>query len=238
MGLVTLQLIEGLERGQIFEELSTPISIGREEDNSIQLNDERVSRFHVKIQEDGGKVILTDLGSTNGTRVNGHPVQIRVLRPGDQLGIGRCLLIYGSPEEIADRAADLRQQRSLSLSDSTDLKAPQGDDESGLWEPEEAGTLPGSQDSDSFYSDELELFPEGPPELTVDLPPLQQAQMSDYVAYLHDQIRVILESACEDSPAGDHQSSSMKVDWEAWQRLLNVEMSLATYLRKLANPDS
>ena len=85
MARITLQLIEGLERGRVYSEVTTPVTIGREDDNTIRLNDERVSRFHAKIQEDGGRVILTDLESTNGTRVNGHPVQMRVLQIGDQL---------------------------------------------------------------------------------------------------------------------------------------------------------
>ena len=73
MASITLQVLEGMERGTVFDDLQTPISIGREEDNMIRLNDERVSRFHVKIQQDGDRIILTDLESTNGTRVNGHP---------------------------------------------------------------------------------------------------------------------------------------------------------------------
>src|SRR5579871_4911702 len=97
---ITIQVLEGFERGRIFGELPTPVTIGREEDNTIQLNDERVSRFHVKIQEDAGRVILTDLESTNGTRINGHPVQMRVLQFGDQMSIGRSLLLFGSPQQI------------------------------------------------------------------------------------------------------------------------------------------
>jgi pSer/pThr/pTyr-binding forkhead associated (FHA) protein len=107
MAQVTLQLLEGLERGLIFRKLNTPVTIGREDENSVRLNDERVSRFHAKIQEDGGKLILTDLESTNGTRINGHPIQMRVLQIGDQIAIGRCLLVYGSPEEIRSRLSQL-----------------------------------------------------------------------------------------------------------------------------------
>src|SRR4026209_941084 len=109
MALVTIQLIEGLERGHVYADLQTPISIGREDDNIIQLNDERVSRFHAKIQEDGGRLILTDLDSTNGTRVNGLRVQRRVLQVGDQIAIGRCLLVIGSRDEIADRVEQYRR---------------------------------------------------------------------------------------------------------------------------------
>ena len=62
-------------------EPETPITIGGK-GNAIQLNDERVSRFHLKIQEDGERLVLTDLESTNGTRVNGEDVQLCILRFG------------------------------------------------------------------------------------------------------------------------------------------------------------
>ena len=52
MAFVTLRIIDGADRGTIFEEIETPITIGREEGSTLQLKDERVSRFHVKIQED------------------------------------------------------------------------------------------------------------------------------------------------------------------------------------------
>ena len=85
MTSIALQILEGHQRGRTYSDLPTPITIGREEDNAIRLNDERASRFHAKIQTDDGRVILTDLDSTNGTRVNGHLVQMRVLQPGDVL---------------------------------------------------------------------------------------------------------------------------------------------------------
>ena len=73
----------------------------------LRLNDERVSRFHAKIQLDSDDFILTDLESTNGTRVNGTVVQIRRLRYGDRVAVGRSLLLFGSNEEIAARIASM-----------------------------------------------------------------------------------------------------------------------------------
>src|SRR5262245_24917310 len=105
MTTVTFQVLEGIDKGRVFRDLPTPVTIGREEGNSVRLNDERVSRFHAKVQCDSGEVILTDLESTNGTRVNGNVVQIRRLRPGDRIGIGRSLLRFGSEVEIAERIA-------------------------------------------------------------------------------------------------------------------------------------
>src|SRR5436305_11373017 len=104
---VTFQVLEGIDKGRTFRDLPTPVTIGREEGNMLRLNDERVSRFHAKVQLDNGEVILTDLESTNGTRVNNNVVQIRRLRPGDRIGVGRTLLRYGSEEEIAARAATI-----------------------------------------------------------------------------------------------------------------------------------
>src|ERR1700735_2186801 len=102
---VTFQILEGVDKGRVFRELATPVTIGREEGNLLRLNDERVSRFHAKVQQDNGDIILTDLESTNGPRVNGSTVQIRRLRPGDRIGIGRSTLLFGSQEEIAARMA-------------------------------------------------------------------------------------------------------------------------------------
>ena len=85
MALVTLRVLDGADRGRTFDDIPTPLTVGREEGNPIQLNDERISRFHLKIQEDDGKVVLTDLESTNGTKVNGESVHLCLVRPGDVL---------------------------------------------------------------------------------------------------------------------------------------------------------
>ena len=224
MTTITIQLIEGLERGQVFEELPTPVSIGREDDNSVRLNDERVSRFHAKIQADGGHVILTDLDSTNGTRVNGHPVQMRVLQFGDQLTIGRCLLIYGSQEQIAE-AYKNKKRSNNTLSSS-------------LAKDQTVGQNVGGANFDSQTDLQDDLFPGGPPDLPAELPTIQKAQISEVFAYMHEQIRKMINESCEDIEDRKPQSrtTSMRMSWEAWQRLLNLEMQLAVYLRNIAEP--
>src|SRR3954467_9372087 len=107
MPAVTFQVLEGIDKGRIFRELPTPVTIGREEGNILRLNDERVSRFHAKVQFDNDEIILTDLESTNGTRVNGNVIQTRRLRAGDRVGLGRSVLLFGSEQEIAARMAAL-----------------------------------------------------------------------------------------------------------------------------------
>jgi predicted component of type VI protein secretion system len=224
MAHVTFQILDGLERGEILRDLPTPLSIGREEDNQIRLNDERVSRFHAKVQEDDGRIILTDLESTNGTRVNGHAVKMRVLQVGDQVLIGRCLLLYGSPEEIAARARN----------GSRHPQWPQGDQ-----------TVAARSDSDiqdeppfASESDLLEdPFPQGPPELPQNLSAVQAAQLSDLCSYIHSRVLRVLLAAEEDvgTARGDVRER-MLVSLEAWHELQELQMQLSTYLKGIADP--
>jgi pSer/pThr/pTyr-binding forkhead associated (FHA) protein len=64
------------------------ISVGRSSDNDIRLSDELVSRRHANIDRQGIGFMITDLGSTNGTFVNGQPVRQQPLRDGDEIRIG------------------------------------------------------------------------------------------------------------------------------------------------------
>ena len=68
--------------------------IGRGQDCDLQLFDQGVSRRHIDIQYDGRYAVVYDLGSTNGTAVNGQPVGSHQLRHGDVLRIGHSRLVY------------------------------------------------------------------------------------------------------------------------------------------------
>ena len=231
MADITFQVLEGLERGQVYRDLPTPLTIGREDDNGIQLNDERVSRFHTKIQEDGGRIILTDLESTNGTRVNGHPVQMRVLQAGDHVCIGRCLLLFGSPEEIAHLAKLLKEdQTSSGLGNPTTVTSDSAVEAGGS----DFDINPQVAIEDDEYG---ELFPLGPPDAPEELRPIQQAQYSDILAYFHDQMRAIIDAAQEENENNESGKRPMTIPWTSWQNLLKSEMELAVYLRKAADPN-
>ena len=237
MAKITIQVLEGLERGRVFADIDTPVTIGREDDNSIQLNDERISRFHTKLQEDGDQIILTDLDSTNGTRVNGRPVQLRVLQPGDQLAIGRCLLVFGSAAEIAEHLGSSEVDHealspALELAKDSDatISLPLND--------------PGIPFDDLENLELINLFPGGPPGLPGNLSGLQQAQLSDVIAFVHDRIASVLYAGLADPASetgADNELSpdgavGMNIPQATWQRLLKLEMDLAVYLRKIATP--
>lgn len=245
MAEVTFQLIEGLGRGHSFVNLATPFTIGREDENAICLNDDRISRFHVKIQADDDRVILTDLDSTNGTYVNGHPVQMRVLQIGDLLAIGRCLLVYGSREQLAKA---IGREPISKLSDSQLLETHSGPTDSDVDQYE---FLPSVDNPLQFIDGDVkrDLFPEGPPEPPQNLRPVHCAEISDFLSYIHEQIAIVLQAAAEDNDDENEEdknsddddtpfgSSTMRIDSIPWQRLLQLEMDLVVYLRQLTDPD-
>jgi tetratricopeptide (TPR) repeat protein len=79
-------------------ELRSELRIGRAEDNDLQLPDPKASRHHARLAPEAGVFVLTDLGSANGTRVNG----LRITEPhqlahGDRITIGDTELAYQEP---------------------------------------------------------------------------------------------------------------------------------------------
>jgi len=68
--------------------------IGRGQESDFRLPDTGVSRRHLEINWDGHTATLSDLGSTNGTTVNGNPVQTWQLSDGDVIRIGHSTLVY------------------------------------------------------------------------------------------------------------------------------------------------
>lgn len=205
--------------GHIYADMPTPISIGREEDNNIRLNDERVSRFHAKIQEDQGRVILTDLDSTNGTRVNGHPIRMRVLQIGDLVLIGRCLLMYGSREEVAERAGEVQKMIDPDQGHETDTRSAAAISESVEAE------LPG------------ELFPHGPPAIPQDLELGQAAGVSEMISFVHSRLlKILLLAQQQGGTSRKLQTVWMTVPPSAWMQLTQLEADLGKYLRELADP--
>jgi hypothetical protein len=216
MTSVTLRVLDGADRGRVYAGLRTPITLGREEGNTIQLNDERVSRFHAKIQCDQDKLILTDLESTNGTKVNGEETQIRILRFGDVVSIGKSSLLYGSREEIAERLSHISPEDAPSHLGSYLKSAKAGDSSPAAVRAEVQAAL------QSLY----------PPRLPERLSPAQAAQLAEVLEYFHVRVRRLAKSA-----SASRGSEKILLDARQWQELLDVQSRLAEYLRKVAEPD-
>lgn len=71
-------------------------TIGRLAECDVVLKDKGASRKHAQIREKDGGYTLADLGSTNGTQVNGHTVQLHQLQDGDRITIGATTLDFRS----------------------------------------------------------------------------------------------------------------------------------------------
>lgn len=71
-----------------------PAIIGRLPECTVVLNDPNVSRRHAEVRRRGSEVVVVDLESTNGTRVNGLPVREQVLHDGDEVTVGTSSLRF------------------------------------------------------------------------------------------------------------------------------------------------
>jgi hypothetical protein len=70
-------------------------TLGRSRQCDVVLNDPNVSRQHAELRPRGSSWVLSDLGSTNGSRINGHPVErSEVVRPGDEIERGATILRF------------------------------------------------------------------------------------------------------------------------------------------------
>jgi adenylate cyclase len=78
--------------------LGARTTLGRHPENNIRLSDREVSKEHAAIERNGAAFVLRDLGSSNGTFVNGRRVRELKLREGDELGLGNCRLVFHAGE--------------------------------------------------------------------------------------------------------------------------------------------
>ena len=226
MRTVTFLVLEGVDKGRVYRSLPMPVTIGREEGNAVRLNDERVSRFHAKIQTEDGDVILTDLDSTNGTRVNGAAVQIRRLRAGDQVSIGRTLLLYGTMEEIEAR----RSGRPAPAVDHG-VQTVQAGELAGV-AGRAADLLLSKPDVTVGAGAEWRYRDHEVPPLPQKLTGAQAARLAEVFDYLHR----ALTSSVENIEANE-DGTEVKIGFNEWQTIQAVQMLLARYGRNVAEPE-
>ncbi len=102
--VVTAEVVEGPDEGPYAELVlpdgsrfplgDGPVTLGRLAECDLVLNDPNVSRRHAELRRTTDGVVVTDLGSTNGTRVNGVPVREQQLVSGDELTVGSTTLVF------------------------------------------------------------------------------------------------------------------------------------------------
>ncbi|HET6425425.1 MAG TPA: ATP-binding protein, partial [Planctomycetaceae bacterium] len=112
MGTATLLVVQGYEPGARFEVGDQPVQIGRGPQNEIRLLDTEVSRSHASLQRVRDEIVITDRNSSNGTFVNGKLIRSQPLVSGDQIQIGRTVLLYAESAAASD-SRDLAQHVRL-----------------------------------------------------------------------------------------------------------------------------
>jgi signal transduction histidine kinase/pSer/pThr/pTyr-binding forkhead associated (FHA) protein len=116
----SLLVIQGVDQGTRFETESGRIRIGRGAQNEIRILDTEVSRRHATLACQGDRYVLQDDNSSNGSFVNGQPVRSQVLRNGDQIQVGRTILLFqmsgadasSMVAERVDLLSEAREDRS------------------------------------------------------------------------------------------------------------------------------
>ena len=113
-------MIQGRDQGTRYRLDGSTITLGRGTSNAVQLHDTEVSREHAEFSRSGEAFVIRDLGSSNGTFVNGRAIKgQQELASGDQLQLGRTLLLYTGVTE--PRSEDLADKiKFVSHSDEED----------------------------------------------------------------------------------------------------------------------
>ena len=111
-GRFQLVMRSGPTVGAVYPLEGESISIGRDASNGVHINDAEVSRRHARLQFQGGKYVIEDVGSTNGTHVNGQRLSSAyVLRPGDIVSFGEGIVLAFESSDF-DPAATLATPRA------------------------------------------------------------------------------------------------------------------------------
>jgi len=118
--------LNGETRTWSVEEL--PVRIGRSSSNFVQVLDSSVSREHAELARDGARITVRDLGSRNGTRVNGQdaasPVEVK---PGDTIEVGHVLLRASAEDAGTQWSSSPGHASSLRIKVADVLQRPTAD---------------------------------------------------------------------------------------------------------------
>jgi signal transduction histidine kinase len=144
--VLTLMVLQGPDKGRRFELPDQAALVGRES-RALPLSDNTVSRRHAELVPGEDGWILRDLGSSNGTYINGLRVTNRYqLKLGDQIRVGRTLMVFGSqPGVQRGRGGDVNLAGEESGMDASIMHTvPSNDDSMVLAVPEPAAAALGN----------------------------------------------------------------------------------------------
>ena len=91
--MFSIHIIQGFDQGERLEISSKIVRIGRDSNNDLQVHDSEVSRFHAELQPEGDGFKVVDLGSSNGTFLNGERITSAALSSGDRVQLGKTHIV-------------------------------------------------------------------------------------------------------------------------------------------------
>ncbi|MCK5942342.1 MAG: FHA domain-containing protein [Planctomycetes bacterium] len=106
MANYVLEILDGDRAGEVLPVGDAVLRIGRKAGNDLVLADEKTSGVHCEIAPEGDRLVLKDLGSTNGTFLDGKRVTELVLTPGDVITVGRLRVKFRSDGDDAAVGGD------------------------------------------------------------------------------------------------------------------------------------
>lgn len=123
--------------------LKDSVSIGRQDDNTIVIDNLAVSGYHARIDMAGSAYILTDLQSTNGTFVNDEKIVSQKLAHGDNIAIGKHVLLFVATEQAKEtgKKASLNKTMVLDTMKQRELLAKQQTEPTTPAAPEKVGVV-------------------------------------------------------------------------------------------------
>ncbi len=143
----SLFVIRGTDQGTRFELDRPTLRLGRDSSADLQIHDTEVSRQHAEIRHHDRKFTLSDLSSSNGTFVNGEQISRHELTTGDQVQMGRTLMLFTgvadeSPEDLArsiaiDAEPESNDQshiiHSITQEEGSQIFSGEGDSQPNAW---------------------------------------------------------------------------------------------------------
>src|SRR5205823_664312 len=136
-------IAEGKEAGREFVFEQSSVLIGRTSDCDVVLYDPGVSRKHARIFEEASAYYVEDMGSSNGTKVNGAIIKKKLLSDGDAISLGPVVFNFAAIsldlEENTDASAPAAEQGSTRIVSASDVAARRQKGKGAALVPEGAG---------------------------------------------------------------------------------------------------
>lgn len=117
--MFSIHIIQGFDQGERLEISSKIVRIGRDSNNDLQVHDSEVSRFHAELQPEGDGFKVVDLGSSNGTFLNGEKITSATLSSGDRVQLGKTHIVI--KEQGTADASD--RSGVVHFDDNTDVES-------------------------------------------------------------------------------------------------------------------